>query len=391
MRRSTSADGDLVDPRVQRATQEVTVSDHVPSWEPPAYPAEILDSHDVLPRETADLTPGGQSGPPRSRSRVVIASALGALLVLGGGAAAAAVVVLHRPDVQLGRAFDATRSAPQGSMALSVHADATALATAPASMASSLDNTSLRYAWSPGTQQISVTYEGKKLGTVTTTDTHVTLQVEPTAIAGAQNSLAQAADSLGTDGQVLRDLAAGKPIGLTIGPGSQIQKLIDKSAGSRSAASQLSPAQTAAALDAITASIKDNTTVTSAGSDANGDHYVASVALKDVADTAWTQLSTLTGSLGSSALTAGALQKPDLSKLATAHLDVDVWLRDGRVSRIAIPLGSLARQLDPKAAPTGEITIVADLSTDGVIAPAGPATEVPESLIAKLAGGNLAG
>jgi hypothetical protein len=376
-------------------TQEAAVSDHIPSWEPPVHSAEVLDSHAVLPVDAEGTGSIGSADEPRSRSRVVIASALGALLVLGGGAAAAAVVVLHRPDVQLMRAFDATRSAPQGSMSLSVQADAAALATVPTDAATSLQSTSIRYAWSPATQQISVTYDGKKLGTITTTDTHVTVQIDPKAIPGADatSGITAVADSLGADGQVLRDLAAGKPIGLTVGPGSAIQKLIDKAAagGSGSAAPQLSPTQTAAVLDAITKSVTGNTTVTSVGSDADGDHYLASVALKDVADTAWTQLSTLMGGLGSQALAGGALTKPDLSTLATAHLDVDVWVTDGRVSRVEIPLAALVRQLDPKSEVPGSISIVAVLSTDGVTPPDGPVTEVPESLITKLASGGLTG
>lgn len=351
-------------------------------------PVEHLDSDDARREPGGQDVHGAAPTPtaPRRRRKAIVASTLGVLLVLGAGGAVAATVVLHRPDVVLVRALSATESEAQGSMVLSVKADGAVLATAPDGMAQALGTSSLRYAWGPGEQQTSISYEGKQLGSVITTDTHFTVQVDLSNVPGGSAAAAQLssmADALGPDGDALRALGAGRPVGVSTGPGSELRALAGNAtkASGGAATSDLSPQRAAEVLDAITQSIKDNTTVTSVGSDADGDHFLATVSLKDVVGTVWARLGSLSAAL------APATSKPDLSKLAGVTLGIDVWVRDGHISRVQVPLGALVRRLDPTAA-AGDLTIVAVLSPDGIRAPTGSVTEVPDSLLRTIAGGS---
>jgi hypothetical protein len=348
--------------------------EHLASHPGPDY---VL-GHDILP-------PAPAAPPARRPGRVAVAATLSVLLVLLAAGAAFGWTVLHRPDVTLARAFDATKTAPEGSMTMSI--TATGAAAASAAM---LDQSSLRYAWGPGTQQVSVTYAGKPLATVVTTDTHLTLQAQlanlPAAV-GAADRLRSLAAGLGPDGQVLLDLADGRPIGVSTGPGSALRTALDKAAKSAggsaasggSASSGYSSDQVAALADAISQSVRDNTTVTAAGSDQYGDHYLATLPLRTVAATAWKQVASLAPGLA-----AGT--GPDLSSLDGVTLRVDVWVKDGAVSRVEVPL-SKALGTASAAKVDGEVTLVVVLGSDGVVPPAGPVTEVPDSLIASLTGG----
>jgi hypothetical protein len=334
------------------------------------------------PGAMTDLLP--QAGPAASRrrpGRSVVAATLAVLLVLVAGGAAYGWTVLQRPEVKLSRAFDAAKSAAQGTMSVSVKASGTAAAGATV-----MTSSSLRYSWSPGTQQFSVVYDGKKVGTVTTTDTDLTVQIEPTAFpqgtdpADALGSLGGLGGlgALGGAGDVVTALLDGKPVRVAIGPGSALQKALDKAAnaGGSSGSAELSPAQVGKVVDSVTAAVKDSATVTEAGSDADGTHYVATVALTKVVDTAWKDIAALVPG-------GAAGMKPDLSQLEKTTLTVDVWVKDGAVTRVEVPLGPAMADVAPAG---GDVRIVVVLSGEGVRPVEGPVTDVPDSLFDLLGG-----
>jgi hypothetical protein len=336
---------------------------------PATWPAPGL-STDVLPAAGPD--PSG-----RRNGRTIVAATLAVLLVLVVGGAAYGWSVLQRPDVRLARAFDATRSAPQGSLTLSITAAGKA-----AQGAEVLSSSSVRYAWAPGNQQFTVVYDGRKIGTVTTTSTHVTLQVDPSSIpnsAGLSDSLRGSGEALGQGADIIDALLDGKPVGVAVGPGSALQKALDDAATSAGTSPQggPTPEQIAKVVDAISQSVKDNVTVTDAGSDQYGDHMVATLPLAKVVDTAWKNASALVPGA------AGA--KPDLAKLDKVTLQVDVWVKDGIVSRLEIPISKVLKDIAPEAG-AGEVTLLVVMSGDGVAPVVGPVTEVPDSLIGSLTG-----
>jgi hypothetical protein len=307
--------------------------------------------------------------------RTALVATLAVLLVLVGGGAAYGWTFLHRPDVQVARAFQATKAAASGDMTVTL----TAGKTGDAEL---LSGSSVRYAWGPGTQQVTVTLNGTQVGTVVTTDTHLTLQADLAATplgAEATSQLASMAAGLGPDGQVLADLAAGKPVGVSTGPGSALREALDKAAkaSGSSAGVNASPDQIASVADSIAQAVKDEVTVTAAGSDQYGDHYVASLPMAKVAASAWTHLSTLAPGLA-----AGA--KPDLSSLDGVTLTADVWVRDGVLSRIQVPLAAALGKAG--VSPGADATLLVVMGSAGVEAPAGPVTDVPDSLIRSLTG-----
>jgi hypothetical protein len=331
------------------------------------------------PGATTDVLPQGEPVTSRRRpGRSLVAATLAVLLVLVAGGAAYGWTVLQRPEVKLARAFDAAKSAAQGTMTFSVKASGKAAADAAA-----MTSSSLRYSWSPGTQQFSVVYDGKKVGTVTTTDKDVTVQIEPTSFPqGADPSDALGSlgglGAIGGAGDVITALLDGKPVRVAIGPGSALQRALDKAqkSGGSSSASELSPAQVGKVVDSITAAVKDNTTVTEVGTDADGTHYVASVSLKKVVDSAWKDIAALVPGRATG-------MKPDLSELEKASLKVDVWVKDGAVIRVEIPLGEAMADVAPTG---GDVRVVVVMSGEGVQPVVGPVTDVPDSLFDLLGG-----
>jgi hypothetical protein len=311
----------------------------------------------------------------------VVAATLAVLLVLVAGGAAYGWTVLQRPEVKLARAFDAAKSSAQGTMTISVKASGAAAADAAA-----MTSSSLRYSWAPGTQQFAVTYDGKKMGTLTTTDKHLTLQIDPASLPqGAADSLGGLGDlgglgglgalgTLGGGGDAITALLDGKPVGVAIGPGSALQKALDKA--QQAGGSSRSPAQVGKVVDSITAAVKDNATVTEVGTDDNGTHYVASVSMKKVVDTAWKDISAL-------APGGAAGMKPDLAQLDKVTLKVDVWVKDGAVTRVEVPLGQAMGDVAPAG---GDVRVIVVMSGEGVEPVVGPVTEVPDSLIEMLTG-----
>ena len=344
-------------------------------------PAEEIGSGPAswpAPGVMTDVLPAAEPGPPARRTgRTFVAATLAVLLVLVVGGAAYGWTVLQRPDVRLARAFDATKSAAQGSMTLSLTATGKAAVGAEA-----MARSSLRYAWAPDTQQFTVVYDGKKLGTVTTTSTHVTLQVDPKAIPNSSeitDNLAMAGAVLGDGADVITALLDGKPVGIKVGPGSALQKALDKAAKTSGSSQQqsLSPEQVAKAVDAVSQSVRDNVTVTDTGSDQYGDHLVATVPLAKVVGAAWSSVSSLVPGASSA--------KPSLAELDKVTLQVDVWVKDGNVTRLEIPLTKALADVAPTAG-QGDVTLVVVMSGDGVTPGQGPVTEVPDSLFDALTG-----
>jgi hypothetical protein len=321
-----------------------------------------------------EVLPGSHAAPPSrrpARTAVIATLSVLALLLVGGGAYG--WTLLHRPDIQLARALDATKSQPSGGMTFTMRV----AGAGSESAAAVLTESSIHYAWGPSTQQFVVTMQGKPLADVVTTPTHLTLQVALASIPNgeaAAKQLRTMANTMGAEGQALADLADGKPIGLPIGPGSDLQKLIDKAQASQgSSMSQAALQEKAAAFaDSLSKVVRDNTTVTQAGSDANGDHFVASIPLAPIVKAVKDQLPTIY-------LGAPALSDRDLAQVQGKTLTADVWVRDGQVSRLEIPLASLADA--PKGA---EATIVVVMDSNGVTPPAGPVTEVSSSLLQSL-------
>ena len=316
-------------------------------------PAEEIGSGPAswpAPGVMTDVLPAAEPGPPARRTgRTFVAATLAVLLVLVVGGAAYGWTVLQRPDVRLARAFDATKSAAQGSMTLSLTATGKAAVGAEA-----MARSSLRYAWAPDTQQFTVVYDGKKLGTVTTTSTHVTLQVDPKAIPNSSeitDNLAMAGAVLGDGADVITALLDGKPVGIKVGPGSALQKALDKAAKTSGSSQQqsLSPEQVAKAVDAVSQSVRANVTVTDTGSDQYGDHLVATVPLAKVVGAAWSSVSSLVPGASSA--------KPSLAELDKVTLQVDVWVKDGNVTRLEIPLTKALADVAPTAG-QGDVTLV---------------------------------
>ena len=350
---------------------------------PPAWPA---------PGATTDVLPPTEPAPSRRRpGRTLVAATLTVLLVLVAGGAAYGWSVLQRPEVKVARAFDAAKSTAQGTMTISFTATGAAAAKTDAA---AMTASSLRYSWAPGTQQFTVVYDGKKLGTVTTTDTHLTLQVDPASLPqGAADSLGGLGDlgglgglgalgALGGGADVITALLDGKPVGIAIGPGSALQQALDdaQQASGASGSTEVSPAQAGKIVDSITNAVEDNATVTEVGTDDNGTHYVAAVGLRKVVDTAWKDVAALLPG-------GGAGMKPDLAELDKVTLKVDVWVKDGAVTRVEVPLGQVMGTPS-----SSDARVVVVMSDEGVQPVVGPVTEVPDSVIEALTGlGSLVG
>ena len=77
---------------------------------------------------------------------------------------------------------------------------------------------------------------------------------------------------------------------------------------------------------------------------------------------------------------AGKVSSADLKDLDGKTLTADVWTKDGRVARLAVPVSAMSDS-------AGSGTIVATFGTGGVQQPTEPVTEVSGGLLDKLLGG----
>jgi len=332
--------------------------------EPPLGPPSYLDPS-VLPAAAA------APDPRRGRGKVAVASVLAVLLVLVGAGAAYGWSVLRRPDVALARAFSATTSAPQGDVTVAIDGGG-----------SPVGSPTVRYAWGTNVQQMQVLSGSTTEADIIVTPNHLTVRVDPSVFDAQPEALAQLrtiAKTLGADGAALDALADGKPVGLAIGPGSPLQKLIDSlqsMSGSSSgpSSSSISPDQIGKIASALEDAVKKNVTVTEAGSDQYGDHYKVAVPLKPIAQAALASVSSQLGPL------AGKVTGTDLSSLDGKTATVDVWTQDGRVVRIVVPASQLGGSKSDGA-------LVATFGSGGVKMPTEPVTEISGGLLDKLLGG----
>jgi hypothetical protein len=333
------------------------------SGEPPLGPPSYLDPS-VLPA----AAPAPE--PRRGRGKAVVAATLAVLLVILGAGAAYGWTVLHRPDVQLARAFSATTSAAQGDVVVTIDGGGAPVG-AP----------TVRYAWGTNTQQVQVRSGSVTEADIILTPNHLTLTLDPSVFDAQPEALAQLrtiAKTLGADGAALDALADGKPVGLAIGPGSPVQKLIDSlqsASGSSSGSSpQVSTEQISKIAAALQDAIKNNVTVTSVGSDQYGDHDKVTLPLKPVAQAVMSSVAAQLGPL------AGKVSSTDLSSLDGKTATVDVWTRDGQVSRIVVPSSAFGETKDNGS-------LVATFGNGGVQQPTEPVTEIDGGLLDKLLGG----
>ncbi len=145
-------------------------------------------------------------------------------------------------------------------------------------------------------------------------------------------------------------------------------------------------------VEQFTASIKDNASVTEAGSDDAGRHLVASVPLRETYEDYANLAANLSEDVGGAGMPAGEL--PDAGEIPDEDAELDVWVRDGQVTQIEfdfLQVGSWTGEEAPEGLETMALRIaVADFSGE-VVAPEDPVVITPEQIIQDFAGGSLTG
>lgn len=353
------------------------------SWEQPPTaslalsPLEMLDGADL-----GDIVPAASA--PRSKRPWIIGTAAATVLVLVGGGIAAALI-LNRPDVQLQRALSATTEQPTGSMTMSVKVTGVSDSAAQ----SMIDGVRLRLAWdkTTDTQQCTVAVNKSTVLDIVAAPDSVILTQGLTSLALPEiesilGGFRDFGSSLGPDGRALVDFSRGVPLRIATGPGSAFGKLL-KDAESTAARSSNAPdeAKVQAVADKIQQSIRDHVTVTEEGSDDAGDHLRAVVPVKAVVSDVAPMIADLVGQPVPSDLLSSIKGDPQMT--------VDVWVKDGMVSKLEIPLGQLMRDSGTASAP--DITVVMVMSRDGVKLPPDPIADLPDSVFENLGGGLLDG
>ncbi|MFC6237341.1 hypothetical protein [Longivirga aurantiaca] len=350
------------------------------SWESPTSMSPLETLHGG---GSPDVLPAAEPRAPRSRRPWLVGTALGVVLLLIVGGVAAAVL-LNRPDVKLQRALSATTDRPSGSMTVSVRvAD-----IGDAAAQEMLDNGAVRVAWDKGsdTQQYVLLMNGEAA---------VDLVVAPESLVVAQNltalgmpeveslldSMTELGTTMGPDGEAFVKFAEGSPLRIATGPDSAFGKLMKETESLGGSQPKPDDAKVQALADKIQQSVRDHVTVTEQGSDDNGDHLRATVPIKAVVADVIPAVEDLVGE-----------SAPDdaLSEIpGDPQLVVDVWVKDGVVTRMEIPLGELARQTGDGSAP--DMTLVVEMSEQGVTMPSGTIVDLPDSLFDDLGGGLLGG
>ncbi len=350
------------------------------SWEAPTAmsPLETLDGGG-----TPDVLPVATPRAPRSKRPWIVGTALGVVLLLIVGGVAAAVL-LNRPDVKLQRALSATTDRPTGSMTVSLRvADAGDAATQEM-----LDKGAVRVAWDKGSdaQEYTLLIDGEQaVDLIVGADSVIITQdLAALGIPEAQtvlDGMAEMGASLGADGQALVDFSEGTPLRIATGEDSAFGKLMKETQSLGGSQTTPDDAKVQALADTIQQSVRDHVTVTEEGSDDNGDHLRATVPVKAVVADVLPALEDLAGE-----------SAPDdaLSEIpGDPQLVVDVWVKDGVITKMEIPLGELARQTGDDSAP--DMTLVIVMSDQGVTMPSGTIAELPDSLFDDLGGGLLRG
>ena len=145
-------------------------------------------------------------------------------------------------------------------------------------------------------------------------------------------------------------------------------------------------------VEQFTASIKDNASVTEAGSDDAGRHLVASVPLRETYEDFAVLAENLSEDVGGAGMPAGEL--PDASEIPDEDAKLDVWVRDGQVTQIEfdfLQVGSWTEEEAPEGVETMALRVaLADFSGE-VAAPEDPVVITPEQIIQDFAGGSMTG
>lgn len=353
------------------------------SWEPPTTPAmsplETLDGATSL-----DVLPAAAQRPPRSKRPWIVGIAVAAVLVLVLGGVAAALL-LNRPDVKLQRALSAMNDRPTGSVTLSAQvADAGDAATQKW-----LDQGTLRVAWDKAsdTQQYVLLMNGEEAVDIVVAPESVVLAQDLTklGIPEAQSildSLVQVGTTMGPDADALVKFAQGSPLRIATGPDSAFGRLMKETENLGGTQPKPDDAKIQALADKLQQTVRDNVVVTDEGSDAFGDHLRATVPAKTVLAAMIPAIEEMTGqSVPDDALT---------EITGDPQLVLDVWVKDGAVARVEVPLGQIARDLS-EGSSTPDATIVLEMSDQGVTPPAGETVDLPDSIFDDLGSGLLGG
>ncbi|MGD9955194.1 MAG: hypothetical protein AB7V23_03925, partial [Candidatus Nanopelagicales bacterium] len=352
-------------------------------WEAPTAPAmsplETLDGATPL-----DVLPPAPPSAPRSKRPWIVGIAVAAVLVLVMGGVAAAPLP-NRPHDKLQRALSATPDRPTGSMTMSITGEPSDDATAQMLF----DKGAVRVAWDKGsdTQQYVVLMDGAQVLDLVVAPDSVIVQQDLAAsgypeATDALDSLTQLAAMMGPDGQALVDFAKGSPLKIATGPDSAFGKLMAQADALGGGSPKPDDAKVQALADKIQQSIRDNVTVTDEGSDQYGDHLKAVVPLKAVLTDVIPELEAIAGE---------SFPKSDLDKITgDPQVTLDFWVRDGAISRVEVPIGHIANQLAPDEK-TPDVTIVVQMSDQGVVPPTGDVVTLPDSLFDGLGSGLLGG
>lgn len=353
------------------------------TWEQSAAPAmsplETLDGATPL-----DVLPAAAPRSPRSKRPWIVGIAVAAVLVLVMGGVAAALL-LNRPDVKLQRALSAMTDSPTGSVTMSVRMPDAGDPT----MQKIFDKGAVRVAWDKAsdTQQWVLLMNGEDA---------LDLVVAPESVIVAQNlaalgipeaqealdSLVEMGTQMGPDADAFVKFAQGSPLRIQTGPDSAYGKLMKETESLAGAQPRPDDAKVQELADKLQQAVRDNVEVTDEGSDQYGDHLRATIPVKPVLAA---MLPAIEEVVGQAAPTDALDEIPGDPKLV-----LDVWVRDGTVVRAEVPLGELARQLGEDAS-TNDMTIVLEMSEQGVTPPAGEVVDLPDSLFDGLGAGLLGG
>jgi hypothetical protein len=363
-------------------------------WQRPAADARLpiddapgLSASETLDAATplGDVLPAAAPPQPRRGRRWIAVSAVAAVLVLVVGGVAAAVL-LNRPDVKLQRALDAMTAQQTGSVTMTLQVSGTG-DTASEQM---LQDAGLRLAWDKGAGagQVSLRVKDAEVVDLITGDGYLILTQDlaalgaEDALGGDLSSLEGYGRSLGSDGVAIVAFAQGKPVRVSTGEGSAISDLLALAQQQSGSTATPDPAQAQALAERVQKAVRDNVTVTSVGSDDDGEQLRAVFPIKPVVAEIEAYLAQVAGD--ALPVDLGSQIKGDPT------VTVDVWVKDGTVSKMSLPLGQvIADATGERSVP--QVTLVMTMGSDGVAMPSEPVTELDDSVIEGLVGGALTG
>lgn len=145
-------------------------------------------------------------------------------------------------------------------------------------------------------------------------------------------------------------------------------------------------------VEQFTTSIKENASVTDAGSDDAGRHLVASVPLRETYEDYAKLVEGLSSSMGGAGMAPGEL--PGAGEIPDEDAKLDVWVSDGQVTQIEFDFMQI-RNWTEEEAPEGleslALNIALEEFTGEVTAPDDPTVITPEQLLQDFAGGSMTG